>query len=262
MKILITGGHSGIGFDTAISLAKKGHFVYLSVHEKEQVKTAKEKVKNYNLENIEVMFLDITNSNDRSKIKNIDIDCLFNNAATGVGGSLICLDVEKIRENFEVNFFATLELTKEVMLHWISSKKKGTIVTMASLAGLIPVPFLGSYSSTKAALLTMMTALRRECLLLKTPIKIKLIEPGLYKTGFNDYMIDSAKNTCQIKELENKYDSIIDLEQSIINLMECTYTNSIVKKIVKAIESNNNHFIYRAPLSQVIGTKLYMLLFK
>lgn len=262
MKILITGGHSGIGFDTAISLAKRGHFIYLTVHQKEQVKTVKEKLKNYNIENIEVMLLDITKSVDRNKVKNLDIDCLFNNAATGVGGSLICLDIDKIRENFEVNFFATLELTKEVMLNWLSSNQKGTIVTMASLAGLIPVPFLGSYSSTKAALLTMMTALRRECLLLKVPIKIKLIEPGLYKTGFNDYMIDSGKNICKIKELENKYDSIIELEQSIIKLMECTYTDSIVKKIVKAIESKNNHFIYRTPLSQVLGTKLYMLLFK
>ena len=75
-------------------------------------------------------------------------------------------------------------------------------------------------------------------------------------------MIDSGKNICKIKELENKYDSIIELEQSIIKLMECTYTDSIVKKIVKAIESKNNHFIYRTPLSQVLGTKLYMLLFK
>lgn len=262
MKILITGGHSGIGFDTAIALSKRGHYIYLTVHQKEQLKTVKEKIKRYDLKNIEVMVLDITKKIDRNKVNSIDFDCLFNNAATGVGGSLICLDVDKIRENFEINFFATLELTKEVMDNWLSSNHKGKIVTMSSLAGLIPVPFLGSYSSTKAALLTMMTALRRECLLLNIPIKIKLIEPGLYKTGFNDYMIDSAKNICQIKELENKYDSIIELEQSIINLMECTYTNSIVKKIIKAIESKNNHFIYRTPLSQVLGTKLYMLLFK
>lgn len=262
MKILITGGCSGIGFDTAITLAKRNHYIYLAVHNNEQLKTVKEKIKTYKIENIEVLVLDVTNSMDRSKVKKLDIDCLFSNAAIGVGGSLPFLDVDKIRENFEVNFFSNLELIKVVIKNYLDRKKSGTIVVMSSLAGLIPVPFLGSYSSTKAALLTMMTTLRRELLLLDVPIKIKLIEPGLYKTGFNDYMIDSAKNTCQIKELEKKYNSIIDFEQSVINLMECTYTDSIVKKIVKAIEAKNNHFIYRAPFLQVLGTKLYMLLFK
>ena len=105
MKILITGGLSGIGFDTALTLAKKGHYIYLTVHKTEQIKTAKEKIKMYNLNNIEVLDLDISSKLDRNKVRNLDIDCLFNNAAIGVGGSLICLDVDKIRENFEVNFF-------------------------------------------------------------------------------------------------------------------------------------------------------------
>ncbi len=264
MKILITGGSSGIGFDTAVRLAlsKNKHHIYLAVHKSVQVRPTKEKIKMYNLSNIEVIVIDITKSEDLLKVKDLDIDCLVNNAAIGVGGSLLHLDVSEIRKNFEVNFFATLELTKEVMKSFVNSKKSGTIVTMSSLAGLIPIPFLGSYSSTKAALLTMMTALRRELLLLKVPIKIKLIEPGLYKTGFNDVMLDSAKGLCNLSDLASRYDSIIEFEQSVFNLLELTYTDSIVKKIVKAVESKNNHFIYRNPLLQVFGAKMYMLLFK
>ena len=136
---------------------------------------------------------------------------------------------------------------------------------MSSLAGLLPLPFLGSYSASKAALLTFFTSLRRELVLLKVPIRIKLIEPGLYKTGFNDFLIDSGKDLCNqelLLRFENRYNSVIELEHAIINLLECTYTDSIVKKIVKAIESKNNRFIYRSPFLQVIATKFYMFLFK
>ena len=48
MKILITGATSGIGFNTGINLIKSGHFVYFTVHRKEQIKTVVEKLKREN----------------------------------------------------------------------------------------------------------------------------------------------------------------------------------------------------------------------
>ena len=74
MKILITGGCSGIGFDTAVRLAlsKNMHYIYLAVHKKEQVKSTKERIKMHNLSNIEVIVIDITKGEDLLKqIENI-----------------------------------------------------------------------------------------------------------------------------------------------------------------------------------------------
>ena len=65
---------------------------------------------------------------------------------------------------------------------------------MSSLAGLIPLKFLGSYASSKAALITLSDVLKKELKELNSNIKVVLVEPGLYYTGFNQVMF------------ENKYD--------------------------------------------------------
>lgn len=111
MKIFITGATSGIGFVTAVKLAKLGHYVYIGVHRENQVKPCLEKIRSYGLEEkISVLVFDITDEKSRHQIFDLDIDCLINNAALGVGGALLDLSVDAIRYNFEVNVFSTIEL--------------------------------------------------------------------------------------------------------------------------------------------------------
>ena len=57
-------------------------------------------------------------------------------------------------------------------------------------------------------------------------------------------------------------ESINNKQKIMFSLVQKRKLNSIVNKMVKAIESNNNKLIYRAPFLQVLGAKLYMLLFK
>ena len=83
MKILITGAKGGIGYLTALTLAEKGHKVYLTCHTNKQVKKVKEKIGNQ--KNITVLKLDITSEKDRLRVLDLDIDCLFNNAAVALG---------------------------------------------------------------------------------------------------------------------------------------------------------------------------------
>ena len=65
-------------------------------------------------------------------------------------------------------------------------------------------------------------------------------------------------NKIYIEDIE----SIIGNQKKIFSLIEKKRLNSIVTKMINAIESNNNKLIYRAPLIQVLGAKLYMLLLK
>lgn len=260
MKVLITGATSGIGYTLTKKLIKKGHYVYLCVHSKKEVITATEKIKDIDYQDrVSVMKLDITDKKDRNLITKLDIDCLVNQAGIGIGGSLLNLKVEDIRENFEVNFFGTLELTKL----YINTRhnKKGKVLITSSLAGIIPIPFLGSYCATKASLLTIATCLKQELKKTNLNIKIKLIEPGAYFTGFNQIMLENKEllnNKIYIEDIE----SIIGNQKKIFSLIEKKRLNSIVTKMINAIESNNNKLIYRAPLIQVLGAKLYMLLSK
>jgi short-subunit dehydrogenase len=59
---------------------------------------------------IESFKLDVTVPEDREKILEYDIDVLVNNTGTGESGSLAEIDVDRIRNNFEVNVFGPLDL--------------------------------------------------------------------------------------------------------------------------------------------------------
>lgn len=262
MKILITGASSGIGFDSGLALSRRGHEVTLGVHREEQVSSTLEKIDIYR-EKMACICFDVT---DREALEKLDLgqfDCIVCNAAIGIGGSLLDLPVEKVRENFEVNYFSTLEIVKKVAAAWKRGERSGTVVVMASLAGLLPVPFLGSYCSTKAALIMMMECLWQELFLARSKTRVKLVEPGLYHTGFNQVMLENKEPYLEKSVYfgpESR--SWMEFENACVTLIEKTKTNSIVKQVVKAVESTSPRLKYRAPLMQVLSTKLSLLLFK
>lgn len=260
MNVLITGAASGIGFSLANKLIKNGHFVYLCVHHDNEIEKVIEKIKVIDYQDrVSVMKLDITLKKDRELIKKLDIDCLVNLAAIGVGGSLLNLEVKDIEKNFDVNFFGTLELIKLYIK--TRGNRPGKVVITSSLAGIIPMPFLGSYCATKASLSIMARVLRQEIKKTGLNIKIKLVEPGAYHTGFNQIMIQN-KEVLNNEIFTESIESIIDKQLKLFKFTEKKSLISIVNKMYDAIISQNNKFLYRAPLSQIIGVKLYMLLFK
>jgi len=259
MKVLITGAASGIGYETGIRLAKLGCEVILTVHKEEEIEPVLVKVKTLNLKII-CFKLDITKENDRKKILEYDLDCLINNAGIGIGGSLLELPLELIKENFEVNVFSTLRLSQIFAADLFLKKKKGKIIFMSSLAGIMPISFLGSYCMTKASIRTMATVLKRELKLISDDIQVKLIEPGIYNTGFNELMIENklARESNYFKDLEN-----ITLKQKkLFNFLGKDNLDSITRKIVASVFDNTSRFSYQAPFFQVLGIKLYTVFFQ
>ena len=255
--ILFTGARSGIQAKVIDRIKHKDYQIYVTVHNKRQL----ELVEKYYQEdsNITCLKLDVTCSNDLEQLRKLDIDILVNNAAIGEGGSMAEIPMDLVRSNFETNVFSYFTVI-QVVLDQMIQKNKGKIINMASLAGLIPLPYLGSYCATKASIIKMTEALKMELNDLKTNIQICLIEPGLYYTGFNQVMFEN-KYTWMEKEsyFQNQIDLIRKRETLVSYLLEHKNLNSIVKQIVKAIESKKMKFIYRAPFLQVIGAKLYLL---
>ncbi len=262
MKILITGSRSGIAFLTGITLASRGHFVYMTTHTNEEAATLKKQVDVLGLKII-IFKLDIVKKEDRQLIDKLDIDILINNAAIGIGGSVLDLPTSELKKNFETNYFASYDLVKRVCNRMIKNKRKGRIIIMSSTAGLIPIPFLGSYCSTKAAISTMATSLRRELKMIKANVDIVLIEPGAYKTGFNQTMIDKI-DQYTLDDSVFYYDKVkIHSKLSkLFNVIEKKEVNSIVVKIIEAVETKKPKAKYRAPLLQRIFTKMYLIFIK
>lgn len=254
-KILITGAASGLAKNLIEKIKNDDYFIFVSVRTNSQLEIVKEKYKHN--KNIKCLKLDITNQNDIKKVENLDIDILINNAAIGEGGSLLTIPVSRLEENFNTNVFSTIKLT-QVILKKMLQKDYGKIINIASLAGVMPISFLGSYSATKASIIKLSITLKKELKFLTNNIKVILIEPGFYYTGFNQVMLDNKYN-----DYQSYFDSCIELlkakENLMLRLLEHKNLNSITDKIIHAIEKDNPRFIYRAPFFQSVGSKIYEL---
>lgn len=249
--------NGGIGRECVKKLIKKNYYIYLTVHEESELEIIKNKFSDYN--NIECFKLDITNKEDLKKLNDLDVDILINMAAIGYGGSILEIPIDKVKDNFQVNVFSYFEAI-QIVLKKMMDKNEGKVIIISSLASIIPLKFLGVYSATKASITNITTALQKEIKLIDGNIKVVLIEPGMYHTGFNQLMLENKYDWMKKKSyFKEELELIKKQENLFFSLIEKKKFNSIVNKIIKATESNNPKKIYRAPLSQVIGAKLYHL---
>ncbi len=254
-KILITGARSGMIYPVIQRL--KDYYVYVTVHTESEFKSIKKLYKN--CKNIECLKLDVLKDADR--VDELDIDVLVLNGAIAESGSLMEIPLEKVRDNFEVNVFANLNIIQKVIKNMIY-KGFGRIVIISSLASKWPLPFLGSYSASKAALSSMARTLHYESMLLKANVEVVLVEPGLYRTGFNRLAFDKKY---EFMDNDSFFASQIEVirksENLFLKLIERRNLTSIVSKIYKAICFDNPRFRYSAPLSHNLFSKIINLFY-
>jgi len=117
------------------------------------------------------------------------IDILINNAGMAHGGLFQMTPVTTIRQVFETNFFSQLELT-QLVLRLMSRQKFGSIVNIASIAGLDLHAGNSAYGASKAALIAVTRTLAAECAPLG--IRINAVAPGLTDTDMAKQMEDKA----------------------------------------------------------------------
>jgi short-subunit dehydrogenase len=254
-NILVTGCSSGFGRDTCIELSSRGHRVIATTKTLDECLELRKNFEKLNLD-IEVFKLDITNSEDVEKVSSYDLDVLVNNAGDGESGSLSEIPIEKIKSNFEINVFGTLNLTQKVLKNMIK-KDSGKVIFISSLAGRVSVPFLGAYSMTKFSLSCGAECLREELKLISKNIKVCVVEPGAYNTGFNQKNISKMFEWMDEKSyFFNQIEKLRESQFKYFEILEKKSNSSIVNKIVSACESNSFKFRYVAPFWQGFGVRI------
>lgn len=137
------------------------------------------------------MELDVTSSEsigsavDRiSKITGNRLDFLLNNAGYGYYMPLLDVDIEKARKQYEVNVWGVLGVTQAFFP--MLRAAKGTVVNQSSMAGVqgFNRPFMGIYSSSKAAVYSLSDYMRIE--FAPFDVKVVTLVTGAVKTGFYD----------------------------------------------------------------------------
>lgn len=253
MRVLITGASSGIGYKIGVELAKRGHLVYMTCRSIKEVFCLRKKLE---LEGVSAVCfkLDLL-TDDIYLVRKLEIDCLVNQAGIGVSGSLLTIDDKGLREVYETNIFRSFLLLKEV--YWQMKKRNimGKIFVTSSLISLFPIPFLGVYSSSKAAISMLVKTLQKEEKVLGDTIQFCLIEPGAYKTGFNQVMVDSFYNYSSLNTTIPIY------QRKLFALLESKNMDRLVFKIVKEIEHKKTKKILRIPFLQGVLLKIYGLFF-
>jgi len=114
------------------------------------------------------------------------VDILVNNSATNIGqGPALAVTDEMLDKMIEVNIKAALRLLRLIVPKMIERKSGGSIINIASIAGLRPQPGGLLYSFTKAGLLMMTRSWAQE--FGPHNIRVNAIAPGLIQTDFSEF---------------------------------------------------------------------------
>jgi NAD(P)-dependent dehydrogenase (short-subunit alcohol dehydrogenase family) len=199
----ITGANKGIGFETAKQLLQKRFYVYLGSRNLEHGTKAVEKLKAENLANVEVIEIDVTDSdsikNARIEIgkKTDALDILINNAGINGGEPYTALEAssEQFLTAFNTNVFGVASVT-QAFIDLLRKSPEPRIVNVSSSVGSLTLQSdpnwttydfakYAVYGSSKAALNMFTVHLAYE--LRDTAFKVNAVCPGYTKTDFTGY---------------------------------------------------------------------------
>ena len=179
--VLITGAGKGIGFDLAKKLNENNVNSYCIVKSNEDLKKF-EKLKNCFSKKGDIRKIsDIKKIFKLAKKNKHNINCLVNNAGQRQRIKFKYLSQEKLRDIFEVNFFAQFNCIKEFIKNF-KGREAGSIVNIGSIVGQVGFKELSGYASTKMALMGLNRCLALE--FTKKNIRSNIINPGFIKTSY------------------------------------------------------------------------------
>jgi NAD(P)-dependent dehydrogenase (short-subunit alcohol dehydrogenase family) len=183
---VVTGSATGIGYETAVYLARNGFNTYATMRnteKSEDINTIAEREKiPISILQLDVTDVDSINAAIDTVIKqNGRIDVLVNNAGYGLFGSIEDMSMEELKAQYETNVFGLFRVTQAVIPH-MRKQHTGAIINISSLAGRVGMPLSSAYVSTKFALEGLSESMAYE--LLPFGIKVAVIEPGAIKTRF------------------------------------------------------------------------------
>ena len=242
MNVLLTGATNGFGWLAADLFSQKGHRTILGIrggmgrweklieerkHESLAQKTEAGMIK--------VIDIELSDKNSRStfmtELRSIlgmeKLDSVIHNAGYGVMGPTMGISEADLRKQMEVNYFAPLLLTQQIVPMMKEGNSK--LILVSSIVGKVAFPMASPYCSSKHALEALGEALYTEL----SPLGIQtcLVEPGRFETGF------STRSTYSVNEnLQSQTES-----KAAINFREKMFGDSLIRfhplKVAKLLVS-------------------------
>ena len=179
---LVTGASSGLGASIVLAALRAGH---KAVGTARNVSKAQADYPDIEKQGGKWITLDVTKSDAESVVSKAvqenNVTCLVNNAGYAVKGPLEELTFDRIRAQWETNYFGLLACSKGAIPHF-RARKSGCIVQISSIAAIRGVGGYSEYCGTKFAVKGMSEALAGE--LAPFNIRILIAQLGSFRTNF------------------------------------------------------------------------------
>lgn len=197
--IVITGTTSGLGKELVkVFSANSDCRIFAGYRNKDLISEQ---------DNIEYFYIDMTDNNSIKnaaefiKSKTDKVDVLINAAGCVVAGPIEKINVDKLREQFNVNTFSHLELTQNL----VDVLENGRIINISSMSSFGHFPFISPYCASKRALDIFFNAFELEN---HRNIKVVSIKPGVIQTPIWKKSVDANEkllNNCEGYEAEMNF---------------------------------------------------------
>ncbi len=191
-SVMITGGASGIGRALARRLADRGDRLTLADIDAEGLAAVQAELApraQAQGGDVSAVVLDVRNGDevravvDRLADAQGGLDIIVNNAGIGTGGPVEELEFEHWQRVFDINLTGVMHGTAAAYPRMVAAGH-GHIVNIASLAGLVPAPFLAPYCAAKHGVVGLSLSLAAEAS--GTGVAVTCVCPGFTETPILD----------------------------------------------------------------------------
>ena len=226
MAVFITGASSGLGQALARHYASQGHCLGLVARRRERLEELVSQLSGqHHLYPVDVRDRDALHAAANDFIKRAaKVDIVIANAGISAGTLTEELDDYAVFEEiFRTNVLAMVS-TFEPFVPWMKSNRCGTLVGIASVAGIRGLPGAGAYSASKSAVITYCESLRLE--LAPYGVSVVTIAPGYVRsemTAQNPYGMpflletdDFAKRAARVIQAKRRY-AVIPWQMAMVS---------------------------------------------
>jgi short-subunit dehydrogenase len=246
--VLITGISSGFGKEIAHLLVTRGYKVYGTSRREIECDSR------INLLNIDVTdVLSVQKGVQMVLDAEGRIDVLVNNAGMGITGSLEDASEDEMHLQMNSNFFGMVHLVQAV-LPSMRANRRGKIINISSLAGLMGLPYQGYYSASKYAIEGFSDSLRME--LHEFGIQVILVNPGDFATHFTQNRRKVAHHSEDYLTQFQKTLSVIEKDET--NGLKPVVLAQEIEAIIKASHPSSRYIVASAEQKLAVYLKKFL----
>ena len=196
--VIITGANRGIGRACVKAFAEQGYDIWACARKPSEAFEADMAAETARTgTSITPIYFDLLNEEEvREGVKKIlsekrDVDVLLNCAGIPYGGLFTMTPMDKLREVYQVNVFAQVQIM-QLIARRMMRQKRGCIINLCSVGGIEAQPGYLAYGSSKAAMIWVTRCASRE--LGPYNVRVNGIAPGLIDTDMGGFKSEAERD--------------------------------------------------------------------